>query len=717
MLLNNANRQKHWLPFVVIITSLFSNPLAAGWETQWIDRFDGSSLDLNNWTPQTQANYNNEIQCYTDDDSSPNKNYDISDGVLKIIARRQAIDCPGLGGTFRSWTSGRINSKDKQEFLYGRIESRIRFLDLKGGTWPAFWMLENRIAEQPRKFDNDFVNWPNPGAGEIDVWEWFSNNPTTYITNFFNTSGCGSELRYAYPGGAADVQQWHDYAIEWDASAIRFYMDDTLVNSHNISGCAQYKEPMFVLLNVAIGGGLGGEVDPTLSLAAMEVDYIAHCTATATNNSNRCNESTPAGAGLVVSDLVIFDDFERTDWAAWDCCGASHTLQIDADRVYTETMQFNISGSGLAGFTSRAPESVNGNVFDASSIVASATLEFDLKMTSSPGTTNWKLKLESNNNTSAAEVLLSSSAEAHAQPVLEQWQHYSFKLSDLAMMGLDVSAIDLVMIFPEPGTGDGAVYRVDNLKIQGNVSRFAPVITSTPSSAIAINRDYSYTLTATDVDSNALTLSVVSKPAWLDFDVNSGVLSGTASNAQIGDHDVILSVSDLSNTRTQAFTISVVRSDTPPYLVSPMQSSATVGVPYQYQLQADDADGDILSMIATSGPGWLSFDPATGLLSGTPDSNYEGENQITFNISDGRNSIQPTLLVNVESANRSNDDGDLAANDMASSDDSDGGGGGGSPELLWLLILSMLAPFRRHRINGGGLQIHCKGSQSKIVSR
>ncbi len=107
-------------------------------------------------------------------------------------------------------------------------------------------------------------------------------------------------------------------------------------------------------------------------------------------------------------------------------------------------------------------------------------------------------------------------------------------------------------------------------------------------------------------------------------------------------------------------------------------------------------------MIAISGLGWLSFNPATGLLSGTPDSNYEGENQITFNISDGRNSIQPTLLVNVEAASRSNDSDDVAANDMASSDDSDGGGGG-SPELLWLLMPGMLAPLRRHLIKGGGL--------------
>lgn len=278
---------------------LITEPLKAGWETQWIDTFNGTGVNWNNWTAQTAANYNAEVQCYTDDESSADKNFDVSNGTLKIIARRQAISCPGLGGRQKSWTSGRINSKDKSEFLYGRIEARIKFNDLRGGTWPAFWMLENRIFEQPIANDNDFVNWPNPGAGEIDVWEWFSNDPNRYITNFFNTSVCGSEYRYSYPGGASDVQQWHKYAIEWNPDSITFYVDDTLVRAHNITNCAQYKEPMFVLLNVAIGGTLGGNIDATLDTATMEVDYIAHCSATNSNNATYCDESTPSGVATI----------------------------------------------------------------------------------------------------------------------------------------------------------------------------------------------------------------------------------------------------------------------------------------------------------------------------------------------------------------------------------------------------------------------------------
>jgi beta-glucanase (GH16 family) len=279
-----------------LLSLLITTPAMAGWEVSYIDTFSGDSVNWQNWTAQIDANFNNEVQCYTDDDSSINKNFDVSDGTLKIIARKQQINCAGLNNQSRDWTSGRINGKDKREFLYGRIESRIRFHNLEGGTWPAFWMLENRIAESPRKNDDDFINWPNPGAGEIDVWEWFANSPSTYITNFFNTGGasCGNEVRFSYPNGANDVLDWHDYAIEWDENNISFYMDDTLVTSHNVSNCSQYKEPMFVLLNVAMGGNLGGTIDSSLNKVTMEVDYLAHCTSTNQNSATRCNESTPA---------------------------------------------------------------------------------------------------------------------------------------------------------------------------------------------------------------------------------------------------------------------------------------------------------------------------------------------------------------------------------------------------------------------------------------
>ena len=296
---------KKIIPYLLISFLLMSSTALAGWQLEWIDSFDGSRVDKSNWTSQTQANYNAEVQCYTDDDTSVNKNYDVSNGSLKIIARKGLHSCTGLGGQTRSWTSGRINSKDKREFLFGRIEARIRFNELRAGTWPAFWMIENRINEQPFRGDNDFVGWPNPGAGEIDVWEWYSRGSNSYITNFFNTSNCGREVRYNYPGGASDVLQWHDYAMEWDQNSIKFFIDDTLVASNDISNCAQYKEPMFILLNVAMGGTLGGAIDSSLSTATMEVDYVAHCSASDLNNVTSCNQNTPVIDTLIQSIIDI----------------------------------------------------------------------------------------------------------------------------------------------------------------------------------------------------------------------------------------------------------------------------------------------------------------------------------------------------------------------------------------------------------------------------
>lgn len=280
-------------PVVVLLLILTSLSATAGWEVTWIDKFEGNRVDFNKWTAQTQANYNNEVQCYTDDDETENRNYEVSDGTLKIIARKGQVACSGLGNQQREWTSGRLNSKDKGEFLYGRVEARIRFLELRGGTWPAFWMLENRINEQPVAGDNDNIPWPNPGAGEIDIWEWYGNNGDRYITNFFNTGNCGAEQRINYPGGAPDVNEWATYAIEWDADNIQFFMNDQVVAQHDLSNCSQYQEPMFVLINVAMGGNLGGAIDATLDTAVMEVDYVAHCEKTDTNDWTVCNESTP----------------------------------------------------------------------------------------------------------------------------------------------------------------------------------------------------------------------------------------------------------------------------------------------------------------------------------------------------------------------------------------------------------------------------------------
>ncbi len=295
---------KAFCTLVIAVVGL-SQPLLAGWEVRWIDRFDGSNVDWNNWHPQVLGNFNSENQCYTADDTTADRNFDVSNGTLKIIARQRPSNVACPNGQSQDWTSGRLTSKDKREFKYGRIESRIRMVDSAAGTWPAFWMLENRIREEPLANDDDVVSWPNQGAGEIDVWEWIGSQPDKYITNFLNpdalsgSSTCGTEIRYVYPSGVS-ANDFHNYAMEWTADEISFYIDNTLVVTQDMSNCAQYQEEMFILINLAMGGTLGGNIALGLNEARVEFDYVSYCTETSDNNSTGCNESTPIGAPLPI---------------------------------------------------------------------------------------------------------------------------------------------------------------------------------------------------------------------------------------------------------------------------------------------------------------------------------------------------------------------------------------------------------------------------------
>jgi len=423
---------------------LLTTPALAGWEVNFIDKFEGNGVDWKNWSAQTDANFNNEVQCYTDDDSSVNKNFDVSDGTLKIIARKQQVNCAGLNNQSKSWTSGRINSKDKREFLYGRIESRIRFHNLEGGTWPAFWMLENRIAESPRKNDNDTIHWPNPGAGEIDVWEWFANNPSTYITNFFNTGGasCGNEVRYSYPNGASDVLAWHDYAIEWDENNISFYMDDTLVTSHNISACPQYKEPMFVLLNVAMGGNLGGNIDASLNKATMEVDYLAHCTTTNQNNATRCNESTPSIFSDDDNDGIANDVDQCPNTLAGEVVGSdgclikaeniAPTLTLSIKQNNVTVSSVNIS-DGMVEITAKALDANTDDLLSFSWVMGGAI--------PSPSIVNGTLSFDPTSMIEGSFHKISVTVSDNGKPVLSTAANTQFSV-DMSQDSLPIEASD-----------------------------------------------------------------------------------------------------------------------------------------------------------------------------------------------------------------------------------------------------------------------------------
>lgn len=104
--------------------------------------------------------------------------------------------------------------------------------------------------------------------------------------------------------------------------------------------------------------------------------------------------------------------------------------------------------------------------FDASALLDSGVVKFDMKITSPPlnAQAQWLFKIESNDASAAVELLLSESNEGQI-PEVGQWQTYTFALQTLFDAGLDISAIDVLMVFPSWGLGEGAVYRLDNVEI------------------------------------------------------------------------------------------------------------------------------------------------------------------------------------------------------------------------------------------------------------
>ncbi|AOW78974.1 glycosyl hydrolase family 16 [Colwellia sp. PAMC 20917] len=164
-------------------------------------------------------------------------------------------------------------------------------------------------------------------------------------------------------------------------------------------------------------------------------------------------------------ELVVFTDDENPSWPMWDCCGGSMpTVELDDD-AHGNVAEFSIGGQPtVMGFISRADNTDSPAPFDASAILSNGVIQFEMKVTAMPGDAPWMFKVEADNNATFAELTLTDSVEG-VSPALDQWQTYTFNLSALANAGLDVSAIDVLMVFPAWGAGEGAIYRLDNVKI------------------------------------------------------------------------------------------------------------------------------------------------------------------------------------------------------------------------------------------------------------
>jgi beta-glucanase (GH16 family) len=236
-----------------------------GMELVWSDEFDGDGIDPANWTYDIGGWGwgNGEAQYYTD---RP-ENARTEDGLLVIELRKESYD----GSSF---TSARLKSQGLQEFQYGRIEARIK-VPQGAGTWPAFWMLGQNFNRNSSLAERQ---WPN--VGEIDIMEYVGREPDLMIGTLHGPgyAGAGAISRW----NRVDFEladDFHVFGIDWDESGITWLFDGepfaTIPRERVGDREWVYDQPFFMLLNLALGGSLGGNFALDLGFPIfMYVDYV-----------------------------------------------------------------------------------------------------------------------------------------------------------------------------------------------------------------------------------------------------------------------------------------------------------------------------------------------------------------------------------------------------------------------------------------------------------
>ncbi|MBU75732.1 MAG: hypothetical protein CMK63_01925 [Pseudoalteromonadaceae bacterium] len=167
-----------------------------------------------------------------------------------------------------------------------------------------------------------------------------------------------------------------------------------------------------------------------------------------------------------------------------------------------------------------------------------------------------------------------------------------------------------------------------------------PLITSSAPVWATEDTEYLYSVKASDADiGDTLTFSAIGLPSWLTMDAKSGVLSGTATNDDVGTHYVAVVVTDALNASDrQDFVINVANVNDKPTITSTPVATATEGELYSYKFTAVDVDpGDSLTYSGLNLPSWLTFNSVSQVLSGTPTNENVGKHAITLLAVDSKN--------------------------------------------------------------------------------
>lgn len=274
---------KRKMMFALLAWCALASVSAQEWKLVWSEEFNKKDrLNEATWNYENGYARNEEAQWYQPDNAF------CKGGKLIIEARKEHRENPLYEAGSRDWrkkrefveyTSSSVTTAGKFEFLYGRLEVRAK-IPTAGGAWPAIWLLGRDL--------------PWPSCGEIDVMEYYRIKGVPHIL----ANACwGGEKGHGAVWNSKTVpfthftdrdphwaDKFHIWRMDWDETAIKIYLDDELLNDIPLSktvngssageGINPFHKPQYILLNLAIGGLNGGEIDDNALPMRYEVDYV-----------------------------------------------------------------------------------------------------------------------------------------------------------------------------------------------------------------------------------------------------------------------------------------------------------------------------------------------------------------------------------------------------------------------------------------------------------
>ena len=436
-----------------------TQPLPIVYEMVWSDEFNGTSLSMDNWQYETGYGNNgwgnNEWQLYTSDAA----NVAVESGNLRISAQCANPPCSNENANRRTGTitSARINTLNKFAFKYGKVEARIK-PPVGKGTWSAFWMLGKQFP---------FSGWPF--SGEIDIVEIFTGQSNEYTTHFTlhwcneNNQDPGN-LGSCFPqnNGWTYITQskvdfsaslgddFHLFSAEWSEDAMVGKIDGVPYFYLAIDPATmdEFLEEFFMILNVAIGGNLGGAPSPSTPWPqTMLVDYVRVYQEVGGNGTFTVGEPPLAAELGIYSESHIQSSVPLNITNGVDFGG--NLLNISTTSTNVAPLDGNVSlgvqyintGSGFSGFLFGL-----GGGFDISSY---QTLKFSIDQAAMSSMDNMNIELENPGQQKFVAQL------ANYTPTINgNWATYEIPLVDFT--GADLTNVN-VLGFWQPRTAGGAL--------------------------------------------------------------------------------------------------------------------------------------------------------------------------------------------------------------------------------------------------------------------